>query len=355
MRLGGHGHPAIRATHHKTLELTRDLEITERATCVVAVGLGQLPGPLAGDVHLTLRVGDESFGLDARANSSWDPAGSAVVRRGQLRTPATFATHATAAASDLPRALVERLRDPGCRVEVDVEPVRGRPCAVLFALDPSRHEDARLRAELAAADLVVAEDGEAASLIGARVATGPVEVAGRVLVLATRELPGQTVVGALRAVDVETVGLPAALAAAAASPSRAPLLLAPEGGDPDDLMRDAPANVRLVLDVAAQDAGPTLRRAARLRGTSGAVVVQGSAPPVHVQTDAPVELWSRERVHLCLDPAPESTALDPRVRLAVDGLLADGVPTKAAARALAALTGWDRRLAYETVLAWPLT
>jgi hypothetical protein len=350
VRLVGSGHAAIRATHHKTLEFTRDLEITGRATCVIAVGLTALPAPMAGDIQVTLRVGDETFRLDARANSSWDPTGSAVLRRSPLRSAATFATHATAAAGDLPRALAERLRDPSCRVEIDVEPVRGRPCAVLFALDPGRRQDDRLRAELAAADVVVTEDDEAARLLGERVATGPVEVAGRVLVVATRELPGQTVVGALPSVDVEAVGLPGQLAAAAASASRAPLLLAPDGADPDEVLRDAPADVRLVLGLAADDVVPVLRRAAALRGSSGAVLVQGSAPPVHVHVDAPVELWSHQRVHLCLEPAAASAALDPRVGLAVDGLLADGVPTKTAARALAALTGWERRRAYEVVL-----
>jgi hypothetical protein len=39
--------------------------------------------------------------------------------------------------------------------------------------------------------------------------------------------------------------------------------------------------------------------------------------------------------------------------VAVDGLVANGVPTRAAAAALATLTGWDRRRAYDAVLNWP--
>ena len=37
MRFVGHGHERIRATHTKTLELSLDPDITERATCVIAV------------------------------------------------------------------------------------------------------------------------------------------------------------------------------------------------------------------------------------------------------------------------------------------------------------------------------
>jgi hypothetical protein len=38
--------------------------------------------------------------------------------------------------------------------------------------------------------------------------------------------------------------------------------------------------------------------------------------------------------------------------MTVAALLADGVSTKTAANALATLTGWDRRRAYDTVLDW---
>ena len=45
--------------------------------------------------------------------------------------------------------------------------------------------------------------------------------------------------------------------------------------------------------------------------------------------------------------------LDADVRAAVDGLLADGVATRTAARALSALSGWDRRRSYDAILSWP--
>jgi hypothetical protein len=60
----------------------------------------------------------------------------------------------------------------------------------------------------------------------------------------------------------------------------------------------------------------------------------------------------RGTVHLCFDAAAESTALDPTVRVAIRGLLDDGVGTRPAAAALATLTGWERRRAYDTVLEW---
>lgn len=343
----GSGHPAIRATHHKTLELTPDTDITERATCVIAVGVSAADSAVAGDLRITVRAGGESFAFTARGNSSWYPSGTAVIRRSPVRPHGTYATHSTAAASDLPRPLVAALQEPDTQVTVDVEPLPGRLCAVLFAVDPDRPHDPRLAAELAAAEFVVAEDEAAAHVIGDRVSNRPVEVVGRTLVLAATELPGRSVVDALDSVDVETVGLPGPLAAAAAFPARGPLLLGPPGADVTALLRDTPAAARVVVTLPADQVMAVLRRAADVRGAERAVIVQGSAAPVLVSTDVPVDLMGAEPAHVCFGPGPATADLDPRVRAATDALLDEHVPTRAAARALAELTGWSRRAAYD--------
>jgi hypothetical protein len=349
----GRGHPAIRATHDKTLEITPEPDISARATCVVAVGDTRTAEPMAGDVRITVRAAGESFAFEARANSSWEPGGSAVIRRSAARLPGTFATHASAGARALPRALAARLRDPDTRVEVEVEPVRGRDCVVLFALDPTLPHDARLTAERTAADVVVAEDEDAARVLGRGVERGTVPVAGRMLVVAARDLPGRSVVPALREAEVETVGLPPALAAAAASPSRGPLFVAASDADPRQVLRDASALARVVLDVPSDRLPVVARLAAQLRGAAEAVVAVPFTAPVRWAFDAPPPA-AQGVVAVCLPPAtgPEDVA-DVRVRTAVDALLADGVPTKVVAAALAALTGWDRRRAYAAVLRWP--
>jgi hypothetical protein len=348
VRLVGRGHPAIRATHTKTLELTPDAEVTERATCVVAVHLDRQRRALAGDVQLTLRAGTESFTFAARANSAWDPNGTAVIRRSPLRLPGTFATHASAAAADLPRTLVAAAADPRTTVELDVEPLPGRPCAVLFAMDATRPVDARLEAELAAADLVVAEDDDAANAIGERVSRGPVELRGRVLVLATRDLPGASIAAQLAGVDVETVGLPPLLAAAAASPSRTPLVVAAPDADLRTVLRDAPVAARVALSLPAEQLDAVLRMAADARGSAHGVLVQPHAQPVRIDVaTAP----AHGTVYLCFDADTGEAALGPRIRAAIEALVSDGVATKTAAAALAALTGWERRRAYAAVLA----
>jgi hypothetical protein len=79
------------------------------------------------------------------------------------------------------------------------------------------------------------------------------------------------------------------------------------------------------------------------------VVAQDDADPVLVAVDEPGEFPGARRLFVCPGPGPGD--LDPAVRAALDGLIADGVPTRVAARALAALTGWPQRRAYDAVLA----
>jgi hypothetical protein len=353
VRFVGRGHPAIRATHTKTLEISRDEEITERATCVVAVGARPEPAhPMAGPVRITLRVGEQSALITARGSPAWDPAGPAVIRHSPLRLPGTFATHADVAAADLPRELVAALQSPDAEIEVRVELLpTDRRTVVLFAADPSRPDDPRLRAELDAADAVIAEDDGARALLPPGAASRPTPNPGRTLVVATADLPGARMWTDLKGADIDVIGLPAPLAAAAASPTPGPVLLGTDG-DPAELIRTAPSTARLVVRAGPEQLPALLALARQTRGTSGATIAQDYTPPQRVTAGEPVELPSRDPVHICFDAAEPSDSIEPAVRAAIDGLLAAGVTTKTAANALAALTGWDRRRAYDAVLSW---
>ncbi|WP_375477693.1 DUF371 domain-containing protein [uncultured Jatrophihabitans sp.] len=386
MRFTGCGHPAIRATHAKTLELSLDAEISERATCVVAVGAQADPAqPLAGAVLVAVVAGRERFEFAATANSSWDPRGPAVIRRSPLRLPGTLASAADAGAADLPAGLRAALRDPTTRVVVELTAAPNRPTVVLFAADSTRARDPRLAAELAAADLVLAEDAGARALADSHQQSNqaavrtmfraparasskapadrpPDRLDGRLLVLSTRDLPGRTVpVPGERSADatvwlpddvaLDVVGLPPALAAAAASLGDSPLVLAPAGADPREVLRDAPAAARVLLAADVRRLPEIVQLARQLRGSAAATIVRDTAPPVHPAGDTIPDLPGRGPAFVCFAAAPGEQALDPGPRAAVVGLLADGVPVAAAARALAQLTGWPRRRAYDAVLA----
>lgn len=367
LRLVGLGHDQIRATHTKTLELSADASITARATCVIAVGMTVDAGDarLAGPVRIALRAGEESFSLHAVANSSWDPADGAVIRRSGLRLRGTLATDADAAASDLPAPFVNALRSPDTIVEAIVHRAARRPDGragmMLLWSDPSRGSDPRLAAEIAAADLVLGEDGPAIELIaraGRRTGRSSdvgqvVQRRGRVLAVATCDLPGASVVSWLgddSAVAVDVAGLPPPLAAAAASPARGPLVVATATHDLRELLRTTPAANRICLAVSGSRVAALLALAVKLRGNGGAVVAQQYAAPQRATDGRVPALPTRDTVFCCLDGSSEDTALDPAVGAAIAGLVGDGVSTRTAARALAELSGWPSKRAYDYVL-----
>jgi hypothetical protein len=348
VRFVGHGHPNIRATHAKTWELSPDPDITERATCVIAVDVRtEGAQPCAGPLAITVRAAGHTQTLRARGNSSWSPGDTAIVRRSPMQLAGTFAVCADAAAADLPRELVAALRSPQTVVEIDVTPAQStQPTIVLFAADASRPTDVRLLAELAAADRIVFEDAAARLLAD----PPPSGTGSRMLVLATRELPGATVLSELadRDTEVETVGLPTQLAAAVASPSRAPLTIAADR--PERVLRSAPADLRVLVRADPDELPALLRLAGELRPDSLIVMTQQYAAPLRVPAGTAPTLPAKDVVYCCFAPAPRTDELDPAVRAAIRTLLTDGVSTRTAARTLAELTGLSRREAYDRVL-----
>lgn len=350
MRFVGRGHPNVRATHAKTFELTPASDITQRATCVIAVDVRTADAtPCAGPVTVTVRVGEgPPHVLNARANSAWLAGSTAVFRRSPLQLPDTYATCADTAAAELPRTLIAAARSADTTVTVDIEPaLEAQPTLVLFAAEPSRRDDERLRAEATAARRIVVEDPEARKLVDLPTAGE----ATRTLVLATRELPGATVRDELAdpGTRVETIGLPPQLAAAAASPSRAPLTIATDR--PAQALRSAPARNRVLLRCPAADAGALVELAGQLRPNSMVVLTQQFVPPIRVLAGQHPSLPTQDVTYCCFAPSPDRPDdIDPKLLAAIRGLLDDGVATRAAARALAELAGISRRDAYDRVL-----
>ena len=134
------GHPNIRATHAKTLELTRDTEITERATCVVAVAAALDEEALArlhGRVALTLSVGAESVSVRGRLNPAFQPGDPLVVRRAPDVTRNALLVDADTAAADLPRPFVAELANTAAPITIAVEELGDEPAPGVLVVSPA--------------------------------------------------------------------------------------------------------------------------------------------------------------------------------------------------------------------------
>jgi hypothetical protein len=140
LRITASGHPAVRAMHGKTFELTADPDLTERATCIVGVradlaAVADEP-VLAGPVRITLSAGGFADTLTAVANPFAAPAGRVVVRQSDHVDADTLAGLADRGAGDLDRRLLDALRDPRAEITLEVVEAGDRPVdnALLAAL-----------------------------------------------------------------------------------------------------------------------------------------------------------------------------------------------------------------------------
>lgn len=161
----GAGHPNIRATHAKTLEIIAGDEVSTRGTCILGVGAA-VPTEdllrLRGDVVIRLESGGVSDTLTASLCPFYLGEPDIVVRQGPALRQRTFASNASKGAADVDRTLVAAVRG-GEALNVSIEEVPGpvRPGALfVVALPIGNDDDISLRAlkVLSAADLILAED-----------------------------------------------------------------------------------------------------------------------------------------------------------------------------------------------------
>jgi hypothetical protein len=169
--LVGRGHPAIRATHAKTFELTAEPAVTARATCVLAVGTVLDPNLalLRGRVRLTLdTAGLPAVSGEATLNPHRAISDRVVIRRSRSLDADTLAVESTLTADDLSADFASALTDPEREVRLTVEEVGiTRPLLRVSFGERMRLPAMKDFAAQGTADLTIAEDAppkEAAAL-----------------------------------------------------------------------------------------------------------------------------------------------------------------------------------------------
>jgi hypothetical protein len=127
------GHPNIRATHEKTVEVTKETFLTTRGDCIVALkaekGLTDLSNEMKNAarrpesiISLSIRVGEKVFTTTGRGDSelTWGHPTDIVARISGYTCPRTLMVHADKATIHMPRSLVNQLKDPEAIVKITV-------------------------------------------------------------------------------------------------------------------------------------------------------------------------------------------------------------------------------------------
>jgi hypothetical protein len=127
----GYGHANILATHKATLEFTKDANLSKKGDCIIAVAADKALADLSSEFKAGLRKPNakltvliEAGGLSAQVQASGtrqlslDHSTDAVMRKSDYVCSRTLAVCADKAAIDLPRALVEKLKNPKQKVKI---------------------------------------------------------------------------------------------------------------------------------------------------------------------------------------------------------------------------------------------
>ena len=170
------GHPNIVGTHDKTLELTRDADISRRATCVLGVSSSHDDRALLalrGRVEVTLECDGARDQLTATISPFFLGDPSLVLRRGPGLRGRTLAFDATKTAASIDRDLVARSRDSDRELRVSISTLEGEPAlGALFVVSLPIGNDGDISPRavdmLERADLVLAEDTRRLRALGQR-------------------------------------------------------------------------------------------------------------------------------------------------------------------------------------------
>ena len=130
------GHENIRSTHQKTIEITKEKELTPRGDCIVGVGASascfDIPEDLKeklkdpdSKVQFSIRVEDQEFIIQGRGHKdlTLTHKEDIVIRKSDFVCPRTLAVKCDKASDILPRDMVKILQNPSTKATftIDVE------------------------------------------------------------------------------------------------------------------------------------------------------------------------------------------------------------------------------------------
>lgn len=119
------GHENIRSNHKKTIEITKELNLTPRGDCIIGINASSscfdLPTPLKekiqnpdSKVRFSIRVEEHEFTVEGRGHRdlTLTHKEDIVIRKSDFVCPRTLAVKCDKASDLLPREMVKLLQNP---------------------------------------------------------------------------------------------------------------------------------------------------------------------------------------------------------------------------------------------------
>ena len=126
MRFYAYGHENITSTHKNTLEITKDKDISKAADCIIGVNSDFDAEKIAEFIKskeklkIKIKAGEIDDEVNCLPNPEFCDKKEIVVRIGEFCSKRTLGTRADKPARQLKRELVEKLKKPGQKVEIEI-------------------------------------------------------------------------------------------------------------------------------------------------------------------------------------------------------------------------------------------
>jgi uncharacterized protein len=130
----GYGHENVQATHHGTVEFTKDRHLSRNGDCILVIyvdrGLAELSANFKNALQkpnaklkVQIQVDDLTETIHAQGSSNLtlsDPQ-EIVIRKSEFASPRTLGVCADKAAKDLNRKLVEKLKNSNQQAKITLQ------------------------------------------------------------------------------------------------------------------------------------------------------------------------------------------------------------------------------------------
>lgn len=129
MQLVAYGHKNIEGTHKNALAITQQASVIPRGDQVIGTRARFDPEAIAAltrvarKLKITLKTHTHEVTITGEANPHYLPGSEIIIRKDTTRTPSTIIIKADKSAADLPRKIIETLKNPQEKLTIVIERV----------------------------------------------------------------------------------------------------------------------------------------------------------------------------------------------------------------------------------------
>ncbi|MEM4254526.1 MAG: DUF371 domain-containing protein [Candidatus Woesearchaeota archaeon] len=127
MEFIAYGHAGIEGSHKGILEFTQKTTVIPKGQSVVGTRANFDPEAISAlaqvskKLKLTIKVRNYTEEIIGDANQGFIPGSDIIVRKGPQRSPSTLLINADKSAGDLPKKMIELLKNPDEKIIVTME------------------------------------------------------------------------------------------------------------------------------------------------------------------------------------------------------------------------------------------